>query len=98
MMRAARTKPIHGENQSFRFMFLKMLKSPFLKHTAGVLKALQRCLFEGPVSVCDAADHSLISEVLSLLESISLLLLGVLHGDNKDSFTEKGNTFICKLY
>ncbi|XP_024130967.1 thyroid adenoma-associated protein homolog isoform X2 [Oryzias melastigma] len=66
MMRAARTKPIHG-----------------------VLKALQRCLFEGPVSVCDAADHSLISEVLSLLESISLLLLGVLHGDNKDSFTEK---------
>uniref|UniRef100_A0A3P9L1H1 Si:ch211-225b11.4 n=1 Tax=Oryzias latipes TaxID=8090 RepID=A0A3P9L1H1_ORYLA len=54
-----------------------------------VLRALQRCLFEAPVSFCDAADHSLISEVLNLLEGIALLLLSTLHGDNMDSFTEK---------
>lgn len=75
----------------------EVYSSSFLKHATGVLRALQRCLFEAPVSVCDAADHSLISEVLNLLEGIALLLLSTLHGDNMDSFTEKGNAFICKL-
>ncbi|XP_023821654.1 thyroid adenoma-associated protein homolog [Oryzias latipes] len=66
-----------------------MMLAARTKPIHGVLRALQRCLFEAPVSVCDAADHSLISEVLNLLEGIALLLLSTLHGDNMDSFTEK---------
>ncbi|XP_026199632.1 thyroid adenoma-associated protein homolog isoform X2 [Anabas testudineus] len=55
----------------------------------GVLSALQRCLLEGPSSVYDTLDHNLITEVLELLENISLLLLAVLYGDRDACATEK---------
>lgn len=55
--------------------------NPALKCVLGVLSALQRCLLETPSGGYDTIDHSMSTEVLSLLESISLLLLGVLYGD-----------------
>lgn len=64
-------------------------------NVSGVVTALQRCLLEGPSSVYDTLDHSLISEVLELLENISLLLLAVLYGDRNACATKKGNGEIC---
>ncbi|XP_059193716.1 thyroid adenoma-associated protein homolog [Centropristis striata] len=55
----------------------------------GVLSALQRCLLEAPSSVNDTLDHSLTVELLVLLESLSLLLLGLLYGDRDACATEK---------
>lgn len=63
---------------------------PVLKCAPGVLSALQRCLLEAPSSVCDTLDHSVTTELLSLLENISLLLLGVLYGDLDACATEIG--------
>uniref|UniRef100_UPI003AAEFBF2 tRNA (32-2'-O)-methyltransferase regulator THADA n=1 Tax=Centroberyx gerrardi TaxID=166262 RepID=UPI003AAEFBF2 len=66
----------------------------------GILSALERCLLEAPSSVCDIVDHSLATELLGLLENISLLLLGVLYGaqdtgadesDAPPSFCDMGN-------
>nr|XP_057925831.1 thyroid adenoma-associated protein homolog isoform X2 [Doryrhamphus excisus] len=63
----------------------------------GVLSALQRCLLEASCSIYDSLDPALTTEVLSLLEKISLLLLGVLHGqrhtesDAPPSFCDMGN-------
>nr|XP_046243358.1 thyroid adenoma-associated protein homolog [Scatophagus argus] len=58
-----------------------MMLAARTKPIHGVLSALQRCLLEAPDSVSDVLDRSLTTEVLSLLENISLLLLGVLYGD-----------------
>ncbi|CAN9513218.1 unnamed protein product [Ophioblennius macclurei] len=65
----------------------------------GVLIALQRCLLDSPGDDYAALDDSLVTELLGLLEKISLLLLGVLCGeqnaiDEKDvppSFCDMGN-------
>ncbi|KAM9858631.1 tRNA (32-2'-O)-methyltransferase regulator THADA [Aulostomus maculatus] len=46
----------------------------------GVLSALQRCLLDVPSRLSDTLGRSLTAEVLDLLDKISLLLLGVLHG------------------
>lgn len=64
-------------------------------YAAGVLIALQRCLFESHNMICDTLEHILI-ELLALLENISLLLLGVLYGDRDGCATEKGNRAICR--
>lgn len=56
----------------------------------GVLSALQRCLFESPGSVCDRLDRIVTTELLKLLENISLLLLGALYGDVDACLTEMG--------
>ncbi|XP_045890923.1 thyroid adenoma-associated protein homolog isoform X2 [Micropterus dolomieu] len=66
-----------------------MMLAARTKPIHGVLSALQRCLLEAPSSVCDILDHSLTTEVLGLLEKISLLLLGVLYGDQDACATEK---------
>lgn len=63
---------------------------PVLKCVSGVLSALQRCLLEAPSSICDTLDRSVTTELLSLLENISLLLLGVLYGDLDVCATEIG--------
>ncbi|XP_051278992.1 thyroid adenoma-associated protein homolog [Dicentrarchus labrax] len=75
-----------------------MMVAARTKPIHSVLSALQRCLLEAPSSVYDALDHSLTTEVLCLLENMSLLLLGVLYGDQdaceKDappSFCDMGN-------
>ncbi|KAI4884419.1 hypothetical protein NFI96_026372 [Prochilodus magdalenae] len=64
----------------------------------GVVIALQRCLLEVPGAVTEALDHSMMIEILSLLERITLLLLGVLYGDQHTedkevppSFCDMGN-------
>ncbi|XP_017580907.2 thyroid adenoma-associated protein homolog isoform X1 [Pygocentrus nattereri] len=64
----------------------------------GVVSALQRCLLEVPGVVAEALDHSMTVEILSLLEKITLLLLGVLYGDQHaedreipPSFCDMGN-------
>ncbi|KAK0150982.1 Thyroid adenoma-associated [Merluccius polli] len=62
----------------------------------GALSTLERCLLEGPDRLCDMVDHSVVVEVLGLLENIALLLLGVLYGaqengDAPPSFCDMGN-------
>ncbi|KAJ0041712.1 hypothetical protein NL108_007923, partial [Boleophthalmus pectinirostris] len=66
----------------------------------GILSALQRCLFDSPSNMQDKLDRSLILFALELLENISLLLLGVLYGDQEGtsngqdappSFCDMGN-------
>lgn len=63
-----------------------------MNYVPGVLSALQRCLLEAPSTL----DHSLTTEVLDLLENISLLLLGVLYGDRDACATEKGKGAIYR--
>lgn len=67
-----------------------------MNYVPGVLSALQRCLLEAHGSVYDTLDHSLTTDVLSLLENISLLLLGVLYGDLDACATEMGNGAACR--
>ncbi|XP_070821591.1 tRNA (32-2'-O)-methyltransferase regulator THADA [Chaetodon trifascialis] len=66
-----------------------MMLAARTKPIHGVLSALHRCLLEAPGSVYDTLEHSLTTEVLSLLENISLLLLGVLYGDPDACSAEK---------
>lgn len=68
-----------------------------LHYVPGVLSALQRCLLETPNSVYDTLDYSLTIEVLVLLENLSLLLLGVLYGDQDACATDEGNGAICGM-
>ncbi|XP_035385990.1 thyroid adenoma-associated protein homolog isoform X1 [Electrophorus electricus] len=64
----------------------------------GVVSALQRLLLEVPGALSEALDHSVVAEILTLLEKITQLLLGLLSGDQhteeKDvppSFCDMGN-------
>ncbi|KAL7392507.1 hypothetical protein ABVT39_025652 [Epinephelus coioides] len=66
-----------------------MMLAARTKPIHGVLSALQRCLLDAPSSVYDTLDHSLTMKVLVLLENMSLLLLGVLYGDQDACATEK---------
>ncbi|XP_056276061.1 thyroid adenoma-associated protein homolog isoform X3 [Pseudoliparis swirei] len=66
-----------------------MMLAARTKPIHGVLSALQRCLLETPNSVYDTLDYSLTIEVLVLLENLSLLLLGVLYGDQDACATDE---------
>ncbi|XP_074526959.1 tRNA (32-2'-O)-methyltransferase regulator THADA isoform X2 [Halichoeres trimaculatus] len=66
-----------------------MLLAARTKPIHGVLSALQRCLLEAPSCVYDILGHSLTLKVLGLMDSISLLLLGVLYGDQDTCANEK---------
>uniref|UniRef100_A0A667ZTH9 Si:ch211-225b11.4 n=1 Tax=Myripristis murdjan TaxID=586833 RepID=A0A667ZTH9_9TELE len=66
-----------------------MMLAARTKPIHGILSALERCLLEASNSVCDTVDYSLVTELLTLLENISLLLLGVLYGDQDSSANEK---------
>ncbi|XP_062874157.1 tRNA (32-2'-O)-methyltransferase regulator THADA [Trichomycterus rosablanca] len=64
----------------------------------GTVSALQKCVLEVPGILINALDHSVTVKMLSVLEKITLLLLGVLHGDqiteDKEilpSFCDMGN-------
>ncbi|XP_056233315.1 thyroid adenoma-associated protein homolog [Seriola aureovittata] len=67
----------------------EMMLAARTKPIHGVVSALQRCLLEAAGSIYDVLDHSLTTEVLVLLENVSLLLLGVLYGDQDACATEK---------
>lgn len=49
--------------------------------SVGAVSAVHRCVLDVPGVLTDAFDHSMMVEILSLLEKITLLLLGVLYGD-----------------
>ncbi|XP_030000291.1 thyroid adenoma-associated protein homolog [Sphaeramia orbicularis] len=66
-----------------------MMLAARTKPIHGILSALQRCLLESPSCICDDLDPSLTCDVLILLENISLLLLGVLYGDQDICATEQ---------
>ncbi|GAA6224743.1 thyroid adenoma-associated protein homolog isoform X1 [Lates japonicus] len=66
-----------------------MMLAARAKPIHGVVSALQRCVLEAGSSVYKTLDHSLIVEVLGLLESISVLLLGVLYGGQDACATEE---------
>lgn len=57
---------------------------------SGILTALERCILEVPNTLCDVVDHRVTIEILVLLERITLLLLGVLYGDQDACGDEKG--------
>ncbi|XP_015461736.3 thyroid adenoma-associated protein homolog [Astyanax mexicanus] len=64
----------------------------------GVVGALQRCMLEVPGALTEALTPSVTADLLSLLEKITLLLLGVLYGDQHTqdkeippSFCDMGN-------
>lgn len=49
--------------------------------TVGAVGAIHKCVLGVPGVLAEALDHSVIAEIISLLEKITLLLLGVLYGD-----------------
>ncbi|XP_043096293.1 thyroid adenoma-associated protein homolog isoform X2 [Puntigrus tetrazona] len=64
----------------------------------GIVSALQRGLLEVPGVLVESVTHSVAGDIVSLVEKLSLLLLGVLYGDQdaqeKDvppSFCDMGN-------
>ncbi|XP_077097436.1 tRNA (32-2'-O)-methyltransferase regulator THADA isoform X7 [Siphateles boraxobius] len=64
----------------------------------GIVSALQRGLLEVPGVLVESITHSIAGDIVSLLEKLTLLLLGVLYGDQdteeKDvlpSFCDMGN-------
>ncbi|XP_020513692.2 tRNA (32-2'-O)-methyltransferase regulator THADA [Labrus bergylta] len=65
-----------------------MMLAAKTKPIHGVLSALQRCLLEATGGVFETVGHGLIFKVLSVMERISLLLLGVLYGDLDACATE----------
>ncbi|XP_047447791.1 thyroid adenoma-associated protein homolog isoform X2 [Mugil cephalus] len=66
-----------------------MMLAARTKPIHGILSALQKCLLETPNSVSDSLDCRLKTDILNLLENISLLLLGVLYGGRDACATEK---------
>ncbi|KAI5613059.1 thyroid adenoma-associated protein-like isoform X3, partial [Silurus asotus] len=64
----------------------------------GAVSAIHKCVMDVPGALAEALDGSMIAEMLSLLEKITLLLLGVLYGDQNmeekevpPSFCDMGN-------
>ncbi|RXN31244.1 thyroid adenoma-associated -like protein [Labeo rohita] len=64
----------------------------------GIVSALQRGLLEVPGTLVESITHSVAGDIVSLIEKLTLLLLGVLYGDQetekKDvppSFCDMGN-------
>lgn len=56
--------------------------------TSGVVSALQRGLLEVPGVLVESVTHSVAGDIVSLVEKLTLLLLGVLYGDQDTQ--EKG--------
>ncbi|XP_059407167.1 thyroid adenoma-associated protein homolog isoform X2 [Carassius carassius] len=102
----------HGEKQSvklIRFLLTKlenhyltarndMLLAARTAPIHGVVSALQKALLEVPGILVETVTHSVAGDIVSLLEKLTLLLLGVLYGDQdtqeKDvppSFCDMGN-------
>lgn len=55
----------------------------------GAVSAVHKCTLDVPGVLAEALDGNMIAEMLSLLEKITLLLLGVLYGDQ--NMEDKGN-------
>nr|XP_029493834.1 thyroid adenoma-associated protein homolog isoform X1 [Oncorhynchus nerka] len=66
-----------------------MMLAARTKPIHGILTALERCILEVPNTLCDVVDHRMTIEILVLLERITLLLLGVLYGDQDACGDEK---------
>lgn len=56
--------------------------------TSGIVSALQRGLLEVPGVLAESITQSIAGDIVSLLEKLTLLLLGVLYGDQDTE--EKG--------
>ncbi len=56
--------------------------------TSGVVSSLQRGLLEVPGVLVESLTHSVAGDIVSLVEKLTLLLLGVLYGDQDTQ--EKG--------
>lgn len=56
--------------------------------SSGIVSALQRGLLEVPGVLVESITHSIAGDIVSLLEKLTLLLLGVLYGDQDTE--EKG--------
>lgn len=56
--------------------------------TSGIVSALQKGLLEVPGVLVESITQSIAGDVVSLLEKLTLLLLGVLYGDQDTE--EKG--------
>lgn len=56
--------------------------------TSGFVSALQRVLLEVPGVLVESVTHSVAEDIVSLVEKLTLLLLGVLYGDQDTQ--EKG--------
>ncbi|XP_031425898.1 thyroid adenoma-associated protein homolog isoform X2 [Clupea harengus] len=70
----------------------------------GAVTALQRCLLEVPGVLCKEMDDDMIRKTLSVMENMTVLLLGVLYGDQDTeskevppSFFEMGNAISCVI-
>lgn len=48
---------------------------------SGIVSALQRGLLEVPGVLVESITHRIAGDIVSLLEKLTLLLLGVLYGD-----------------
>ncbi|XP_062399718.1 uncharacterized protein LOC134089302 isoform X2 [Sardina pilchardus] len=62
----------------------------------GVVNALQRCLLEVPGVLYDEMDKGMFARTLSLMENITVLLLGVLYGD-QDTESKKVPPSFCEM-
>ncbi|XP_053726379.1 thyroid adenoma-associated protein homolog isoform X1 [Synchiropus splendidus] len=69
-----------------------MMLAARTKPVHGVLSALQRCVLDASSCVCSSFSRAQLTHLLALLENISLLLLGVLHGEQVSSADEMGDT------
>lgn len=56
--------------------------------TSGIVSALQKGLLEVPGVLVESITQSIAGDIVSLLEKLTLLLLGVLYGDQDTE--EKG--------
>ncbi|XP_026068454.1 thyroid adenoma-associated protein homolog [Carassius auratus] len=102
----------HGEKQSVKLIMFLLTKLEHHYLTArndmllaartapihGVVSALQKGLLEVPGVLVETVTHSVAGDIVSLVEKLTLLLLGVLYGDQdtqeKDvppSFCDMGN-------
>ncbi|KAM9810968.1 tRNA (32-2'-O)-methyltransferase regulator THADA [Neosynchiropus ocellatus] len=68
-----------------------MMLAARTKPIHGVLSALQRCVLDSSSSLCGFVSRPQLTHLLALLENISLLLLGVLHGEQVSSADEMGD-------
>lgn len=55
--------------------------SMFSNVCIGAVTAMQRCLLEVPGVLCKEMNDSMFEKILSLMENITVLMLGVLYGD-----------------
>lgn len=68
------------------------LQCVFNRTTVGAVSAVHKCILDVPGVLAEALDGSMIAEMLLLLEKITLLLLGVLYGDQ--NMEDKGTCIL----